>query len=134
MALLQEEIEEAVHKVCSFVPAEVKDFCDKFLEEQAEVIINKLVETLNPEGLCTSAGLCNDHSSNGMCAKSHNVFIAQSMTKKVTSTLYNSYPFSYALAFSFKRNKKKMDLGHSFRCTMIDKKIAVGVMIIEGLR
>ncbi|KAK3744542.1 hypothetical protein RRG08_056678 [Elysia crispata] len=66
--ITKEEIEEAVHKVCSFVPAEVKDFCDKFLEEQAEVIINKLVETLNPEGLCTSAGLCNDHSSNGLSA------------------------------------------------------------------
>ncbi|GFR60011.1 proactivator polypeptide, partial [Elysia marginata] len=53
----QEQIEEALDKVCSFLPASVKQECDAFVTQYTPDLINLLLK-FKPQDVCTYLGLC----------------------------------------------------------------------------
>jgi saposin len=52
------EIIAALKKVCSYLPATVRDSCDSFVDQYAKAIIEMLVQELDPSVICTTLGLC----------------------------------------------------------------------------
>lgn len=54
----QSEIEEAVLKVCSFLPDAVKDECNQLIEQYEPLLVQLLLQTLDPDFVCMKLGAC----------------------------------------------------------------------------
>ncbi|XP_054885568.1 prosaposin [Poeciliopsis prolifica] len=54
----EQEIEEAVKKVCSFLPDSYKTECDQLIEQYEPVLIQLLLQMLDPDFVCTKLGAC----------------------------------------------------------------------------
>uniref|UniRef100_A0A1B6E2D6 Pulmonary surfactant-associated protein B n=1 Tax=Clastoptera arizonana TaxID=38151 RepID=A0A1B6E2D6_9HEMI len=54
----EEEIKNAVLKICQVLPATVRPQCSKFVEKYADLIIELLAASVDPKGLCTAMKLC----------------------------------------------------------------------------
>ena len=54
----QKDIEQALEKVCSIVPAQYKDECDSVVELYGPMIIQYLVSEFAPGKICKDLGLC----------------------------------------------------------------------------
>ncbi|XP_024153214.1 prosaposin isoform X1 [Oryzias melastigma] len=52
------EIEEAVKKVCSFLPDSYKTECDQLIEQYEPVLVQLLLQMLDPDFVCTKVGAC----------------------------------------------------------------------------
>ncbi|KAL7877456.1 hypothetical protein SRHO_G00040990 [Serrasalmus rhombeus] len=52
------EIEEAVKKVCNFLPDEFKTQCDQLVEQYEPLLIQLLLQTLDPDFVCMKLGAC----------------------------------------------------------------------------
>ncbi|XP_023819351.1 prosaposin isoform X2 [Oryzias latipes] len=52
------EIEEAVKKVCSFLPDAYKTECDQLVEQYEPVLVQLLLQMLDPDFVCTKVGAC----------------------------------------------------------------------------
>ncbi|CAN9499921.1 unnamed protein product [Ophioblennius macclurei] len=52
------EIEEAVRKVCSFLPGPYQKECDQLVEQYEPVLVQLLLQMLDPEFVCTKMGAC----------------------------------------------------------------------------
>ena len=59
--MVQQEIEAALEKVCSILPSTVKAECDDFVKTYAPMIVQLLVQELDPEQVCTVIGLCSQN-------------------------------------------------------------------------
>ncbi|XP_067673391.1 prosaposin-like [Haliotis asinina] len=54
----QAEVEAALEKVCSLLPATISAECSQFVEEYGPAVINLLVNKLDPKSVCTTLRLC----------------------------------------------------------------------------
>uniref|UniRef100_A0A8C7JDK7 Prosaposin n=1 Tax=Oncorhynchus kisutch TaxID=8019 RepID=A0A8C7JDK7_ONCKI len=54
----QAQIEDAVRKVCSFVPETVRGECDQLIEQYEPMLVQLLLQTLDPDFVCMKVGLC----------------------------------------------------------------------------
>uniref|UniRef100_A0A8C7YZF8 Prosaposin n=1 Tax=Oryzias sinensis TaxID=183150 RepID=A0A8C7YZF8_9TELE len=54
------EIEEAVKKVCSFLPDAYKTECDQLVEQYEPVLVQLLLQMLDPDFVCTKVGACRE--------------------------------------------------------------------------
>ena len=54
----QEEIENALEKVCSLLPAKYTAECDDFVKDYTPMIIHLLIQDVAPETICTLLQLC----------------------------------------------------------------------------
>ncbi|XP_072533734.1 prosaposin [Salminus brasiliensis] len=52
------QIEEAVRKVCNFLPDEYKTQCDQLVEQYEPLLIQLLLQTLDPDFVCMKLGAC----------------------------------------------------------------------------
>ncbi|KAK5614936.1 hypothetical protein CRENBAI_009075 [Crenichthys baileyi] len=52
------EIEEAVKKVCSFLPDTYKTECDQLVEQYEPMLVQLLLQMLDPDFVCTKVGAC----------------------------------------------------------------------------
>ncbi|KAF5890029.1 prosaposin isoform X2, partial [Clarias magur] len=52
------QIEEAVKKVCNFLPDEYKTQCDQLVEQYEPLLIQLLLQALDPEFVCMKLGAC----------------------------------------------------------------------------
>lgn len=59
---LQEEVIQAVQKVCYLVPSSLTAQCKDLIETYGEAIIELLVQEVDPKTVCTMLALCNDAS------------------------------------------------------------------------
>lgn len=59
----QQEIEAALDKVCSFLPATLSTECTDFVNEYAPAILEILSKELNPQLVCTTLKLCQSEVS-----------------------------------------------------------------------
>ena len=55
----QDEIKTAVHTVCNYLPKSVSSKCNDFVNEYADLVIQLLVQSLEPKQVCQELGLCN---------------------------------------------------------------------------
>ncbi|XP_060710153.1 prosaposin [Hemiscyllium ocellatum] len=54
----EQEIEDALDKVCNLLPATMVDECINLIAEYGSVLLHVLLESLDPDFVCTKAGLC----------------------------------------------------------------------------
>uniref|UniRef100_A0A8C9ZNT5 Prosaposin n=1 Tax=Sander lucioperca TaxID=283035 RepID=A0A8C9ZNT5_SANLU len=54
------QIEEAVRKVCSFLPSSFQAECDQMIEQYEPVLIQLLLQMLDPDFVCMKVGACPD--------------------------------------------------------------------------
>ncbi|CAL1543582.1 unnamed protein product [Lymnaea stagnalis] len=54
----QDQIEAALKKVCDIVPATLRDECKEFLNTYGPLILQLLVQELQPQQICAAIGLC----------------------------------------------------------------------------
>ncbi|XP_045558271.1 prosaposin isoform X1 [Salmo salar] len=54
----QAQIEDAVRKVCSFVPEAVRGECDQLVEQYEPMLVQLLLQVLDPDFVCMKVGLC----------------------------------------------------------------------------
>ncbi|XP_017319186.1 prosaposin [Ictalurus punctatus] len=52
------QIEDAVKKVCNFLPDEFKTQCDQLIEQYEPLIVQLLLQALDPEFVCMKLGAC----------------------------------------------------------------------------
>lgn len=58
LSLSQEEVKNAVEKVCTFLPSSLTAQCKDLIESYGEAIIELLVQEADPKTVCTVLGLC----------------------------------------------------------------------------
>jgi len=54
----EEEIKQALENVCSYMPGNIKDQCDQFVETYTDLVIQLLTGEVSPEEVCGYLGLC----------------------------------------------------------------------------
>ncbi|XP_051504691.1 prosaposin-like isoform X2 [Myxocyprinus asiaticus] len=54
----QAEIEDAVRKVCKFLPDSVRDECDQLVQQYEPLLVQLLLQTLDPDFVCMKLGAC----------------------------------------------------------------------------
>uniref|UniRef100_A0A8C1C354 Prosaposin n=1 Tax=Cyprinus carpio carpio TaxID=630221 RepID=A0A8C1C354_CYPCA len=54
----QAEIEDAVMKVCNFLPEAVRDECHQLIEQYEPLLVQLLLQTLDPDFVCMKLGAC----------------------------------------------------------------------------
>uniref|UniRef100_A0A3Q2NYE7 Prosaposin n=1 Tax=Fundulus heteroclitus TaxID=8078 RepID=A0A3Q2NYE7_FUNHE len=54
----KEEIEEAVKKVCSFLPDTYRTECDQLVDQYEPMLVQLLLQMLDPDFVCTKVGAC----------------------------------------------------------------------------
>ncbi|XP_066549135.1 prosaposin [Amia ocellicauda] len=52
------EIEDAVRKVCSFLPEGVREQCDQLVQQYEPTLVQLLLQMLDPDFVCTKVGAC----------------------------------------------------------------------------
>jgi len=52
------QIEDAVRKVCNFMPASVRTECDQLVEQYEPVLVQLLLQMLDPDFVCMKVGAC----------------------------------------------------------------------------
>ncbi|XP_041124402.1 prosaposin-like isoform X1 [Polyodon spathula] len=52
------EIKAAVQKVCSFLPAAMQEECDQLVEQYEPMLVQLLLQMLDPDFVCTKLGVC----------------------------------------------------------------------------
>nr|XP_057915091.1 prosaposin [Doryrhamphus excisus] len=52
------EIEDAVRKVCSFLPDSYKEECDQLVEQYEPILVQLLLQMLDPDFVCLKLGAC----------------------------------------------------------------------------
>ncbi|KAA8583945.1 prosaposin isoform X2 [Etheostoma spectabile] len=52
------QIEEAVRKVCSFLPSSFQTECDQMIEQYEPILIQLLLQMLDPDFVCMKVGAC----------------------------------------------------------------------------
>ncbi|ERL92231.1 hypothetical protein D910_09549 [Dendroctonus ponderosae] len=55
---VQADIKEIVHDICKALPGTVKDSCNKFVSQYADMVIILLEEALDPKEICTYMKFC----------------------------------------------------------------------------
>lgn len=53
-----EEIKKAVYGICNHMPAAVRNDCDKFVNQYADLVIDLLAASLEPKQVCTQIHMC----------------------------------------------------------------------------
>ncbi|XP_014896234.1 prosaposin isoform X1 [Poecilia latipinna] len=54
----EQEIEEAVKKVCNFLPDSYKTECDQLIEQYEPILVQLLLQMLDPDFVCMKVGAC----------------------------------------------------------------------------
>ncbi|XP_041032134.1 prosaposin isoform X2 [Carcharodon carcharias] len=54
----EKEIEAALDKVCDLLPASVRDECNQLVEQYGPTLLKILLETMDPDFVCTNIGVC----------------------------------------------------------------------------
>ncbi|RMX42497.1 hypothetical protein pdam_00020424 [Pocillopora damicornis] len=54
----REEIEEALDKVCSYLPSSISSECTQFINQYSDAILQILAQELDPKEVCTALQLC----------------------------------------------------------------------------
>nr|XP_046213617.1 prosaposin-like isoform X5 [Oncorhynchus gorbuscha] len=54
------QIEDAVRKVCSFVPETVRSECDQLVEQYEPMLVQLLLQMLDPDFVCMKLGVCSE--------------------------------------------------------------------------
>ncbi|XP_022910966.2 prosaposin [Onthophagus taurus] len=60
----EQEIEDAVLKLCDDLPKSVRGECKKFVNTYADLVIQLLIGTLKPDEICEYIGLCDKNGRN----------------------------------------------------------------------
>lgn len=58
--MFQEEVIQAVEKVCTYLPSSLAGECKDLVETYGQAIIELLVQQADPKTVCTVLALCND--------------------------------------------------------------------------
>ncbi|XP_028323904.1 prosaposin isoform X2 [Gouania willdenowi] len=56
--ITEAKIGEAVRKVCSFLPSSYQTQCDQFVEQYEPMLIQLLLQMMDPDFVCTKVGAC----------------------------------------------------------------------------
>ncbi|XP_036402825.1 prosaposin isoform X2 [Megalops cyprinoides] len=54
----EEEIEDAVRKVCNFLPEAVRTECDQLIQQYEPLLVQLLLQMLDPDFVCMKVGAC----------------------------------------------------------------------------
>jgi len=54
----EQEIKDALEKLCNMLPSSISKQCDSFVETYTDLIIDLLTKDVSPEMICTNLGLC----------------------------------------------------------------------------
>ncbi|XP_051773653.1 prosaposin [Ctenopharyngodon idella] len=54
----QAEIEDAVRKVCNFLPDSVRDECNQLIEQYEPMLVQLMLQALDPDFVCMKLGAC----------------------------------------------------------------------------
>ncbi|KRT84271.1 hypothetical protein AMK59_1922, partial [Oryctes borbonicus] len=54
----EKEIKDVVENICTHLPKSVESECTSFVDKYADMVIQLLVATIDPEDICTYIGLC----------------------------------------------------------------------------
>lgn len=57
-SLVQAEIEAALESVCTLVPSGMKDACKAFIESNYKMVLDFLVNEMNPKVICVQLHFC----------------------------------------------------------------------------
>lgn len=60
--VFQEEVMQAVEKVCSLLPATLSAQCKDLIDTYGQAIIELLIQEADPKTVCNLLGLCRDAS------------------------------------------------------------------------
>lgn len=60
--VFQEEVVQAVEKVCSLLPPTLSAQCKDLIETYGQAIIELLIQEVDPKTVCSLLGLCRDAS------------------------------------------------------------------------
>ncbi|XP_051935580.1 prosaposin [Hippocampus zosterae] len=52
------QIEEAVRKVCNYLPASIQTECDQLVQEYEPMLVQMILQTLDPDFVCLQIGAC----------------------------------------------------------------------------
>lgn len=64
---LQQEIEQAVEKVCNLLPSTISSECDSLVEQYGPAIIKLLASEAAPATICGFLGLCGSGDAQCKC-------------------------------------------------------------------
>ena len=56
----EEEIEEALEKVCGYMPKSVRDQCDNVVETYGKAIVEMIASDVDPKEVCSLIQLCDN--------------------------------------------------------------------------
>ncbi|XP_060569459.1 uncharacterized protein LOC132727883 isoform X3 [Ruditapes philippinarum] len=51
-------VQEALDKVCSYLPAQISDQCTAFVNEYTDMVVQLIANDVSPDQVCTAIGLC----------------------------------------------------------------------------
>lgn len=54
----QEEIKQALDKVCSYLPSSIATECENFVNQYTETLIDILAESVTPDLICAALKVC----------------------------------------------------------------------------
>ncbi|XP_048579093.1 prosaposin [Nematostella vectensis] len=83
----QQEIIQAVEKVCSILPSTIKSKCDQFVQEYGPALIEILEQEVSPKLVCTTLGLCANREHRIAMRRSHKLVIGSNETCEICTTV-----------------------------------------------
>ena len=57
----QAEIEQLLDQVCAILPGDLKQQCDTLVQQYGPIIVQLLLQELDPTQVCTALGLCSSN-------------------------------------------------------------------------
>lgn len=60
LLLLQDNIKQALDKLCSYLPSTLVDECDDFVNTYSNQLVDMLIADMNPQEVCVYLKLCTD--------------------------------------------------------------------------
>lgn len=73
--ILQEEIKEALERICSLVPSKkISNECKQYVEKNVDSLIDNIVQLANPKLVCIELGACDMPNSNTIQPKRPSYF------------------------------------------------------------
>lgn len=62
VSLPQEEIVDSLHRICDYMPEEVRDTCKTLIDQYTDDIVDMIIADFNATEICMYLKLCGSHS------------------------------------------------------------------------
>jgi saposin len=76
------EIEQALERVCAFLPTSVRTECDTIIEQYTPTLIHLIVADFTPQEICQALGLCSASAQQRASAKQFGIDVAEKKSVK----------------------------------------------------